>query len=274
LVERRTGRGKIAVLVRGGGEMATGVVHRLARSGFRVCITEILAPLAVRREVAFCEAVFDGQKEVEGIITRRVADEKEARWAWDKGMIPLLVDPECKIREAVKPQVLVDAIMAKKNLGTCRGDAPLVIGLGPGFHAGKDVHLVVETNRGHNLGRVIEEGEAEPDTGVPGEIGGYSRERVLRAPGSGRFFGNKKIGDPVRKGEVIARVEGALVEAGIDGVLRGILRDGHSVHQGMKVGDIDPREIRAHCFTISDKARAIGGGVLEAVLMGYSNFRR
>jgi xanthine dehydrogenase accessory factor len=249
--------------------MATGVVHRLVRSGFRVCITEIPAPLAVRREVAFGEAIFDGQKEVEGIVARRVADEKEVRGAWEEGMIPLLVDPECKIREVLKPQVLVDAIMAKRNVGTRMGDAPLVIGLGPGFCAGKDVHLVVETNRGHNLGRVIEEGEAEPNSGIPGEIGGYTWERVLRAPGSGRLLGSKKIGDPVKKGEGVARVEGAVVEAGIDGVLRGILRDGLSVHQGMKVGDIDPRGIRAHCFTISDKARAIGGGVLEAILMGY-----
>ncbi|HEX7371598.1 MAG TPA: selenium-dependent molybdenum cofactor biosynthesis protein YqeB, partial [Thermodesulfobacteriota bacterium] len=254
---------------RGGGEMATGVVHRLVRSGFRVCITEIPEPHAVRREVAFCEAVFDCQKEVEGITARRVGDEKEVRGAWDEGMIPLQVDPECKIREVLKPQVLVDAIMAKRNVGTRMGDAPLVIGLGPGFRAGADVHLVVETNRGHNLGRVIEDGEAEPDTGVPGEIGGYTWERVLRSPGNGRLLGSKKIGDPVKKGEVIARVGGAVVEAGIEGILRGILRDGLPVHQGMKVGDIDPRGIRAHCFTISDKARAIGGGVLEAILMGY-----
>jgi len=260
---------EIKVVVKGGGEMATGGVHRLVRSGLRVCITEIPTPLAVRREVAFCEAVFDGQKEVEGMIARRVGDEKEVRGAWDEGRIPLLVDPECKIRKVLKPQVLVDAIMAKRNIGTRMGDASLVIGLGPGFHAGKDVHLVVETNRGHNLGRVIEEGEAEPDSGIPGEIRGYTWERVLRAPGSGRLLANKKIGDPVKKGEQVARVEGAVIEAGIDGVLRGILRDGFSVHQGMKVGDIDPRGTRAHCFTISDKARAVGGGVLEAILMGY-----
>jgi len=266
---RKKNFSEMKVVVKGGGEMATGVVHRLTRSGFCVCITEIPAPLAVRREVAFCEAVFDGQKEVEKMIACRVADEKEIRGAWDEGMIPLLVDPECKIREVLKPKVLVDAIMAKRNMGTRMGDAPLVIGLGPGFYAGKDVHLVVETNRGHNLGRVIEEGEAEPDSSIPGEIHGYTWERVLRAPRSGRLLGSKKIGDPVKKGEEVARVEGAVVEAGIDGVLRGILRDGLSAHQGMKVGDIDPRGIRAHCFTISDKARAIGGGVLEAILMGY-----
>ncbi len=266
---RKKNFSEMKVLVKGGGEMATGVVHRLARSGFRVCITEISEPLAVRREVAFCEAVFEGRKEVEGLVARRAANGNEILESWEEGLIPLLVDPECKIREVLKPEVLVDAIMAKRNLGTRMNDAPLVIGLGPGFRAGADVHRIVETSRGHNLGRVIEDGEAEPDTGIPGETGGYTWERVLRAPGNGRFMGSKKIGDPVKRGEVIARVEGLPVEAGIDGVLRGILRDGFSVQQGMKVGDVDPRGIRAHCFTISDKARAIGGGVLEAILMGY-----
>jgi xanthine dehydrogenase accessory factor len=219
--------------------------------------------------VAFCEAVFERRKEVDGLVARLVTGEREVLRAWEEKMIPLVVDPECRIREILQPPILVDAILAKKNTGTRIGDAPLVIGLGPGFRAGKDVHLVVETNRGHNLGRVIEEGEAEPDSSIPGEIHGFTWERVLRAPRSGRLVGRKKIGDPVKKGEEIARVEGAVVEAGIDGVLRGILRDGLSAQQGMKVGDIDPRGIRAHCFTISDKARAIGGGVLEAILMRY-----
>jgi xanthine dehydrogenase accessory factor len=255
------------ILVRGGGEMATGVVHRLVRSGFRVCITEIPEPLAVRREVSFCEAVLEGFKEVEGLVACRAASEKEILESWEKRLIPLAVDPECKIREWLKPRVLVDATLAKKNTGTRMSDAPLVIGLGPGFRAGVDVHLVVETNRGHDLGRVIEEGEAEPDTGVPGEIGGYTRERVLRAPAAGSFRIKKHIGDPVQKGEEVAEVAGVGVEALITGVLRGILRDGSFVSPGMKVGDIDPRGIRSHCFTISDKARAIGGGVLEAILM-------
>ena len=255
------------VVVKGGGEMATGVAHRLARSGFRVCLTEIAEPQAVRREVAFCEAVFESRKEVDGLVARLVTGEREVLRAWEEKMIPLLVDPECRIREILKPPILVDAILAKRNTGTRLGDASLVIGLGPGFRAGKDVHLVVETNRGHNLGRVIEEGEAEPDTGVPGEIGGYTWERVLRAPASGRFQAKRQIGDAVQKGEQVAEVEGLGVEAPIAGVLRGILRDGLFVPQGMKVGDIDPRGIRTHCFTISDKARAIGGGVLEAILM-------
>lgn len=264
---RMKDRSKVTVVVKGGGEMATGVVHRLARSGFRICITEISEPQAVRREVAFCEAVFEGHKKVEGLMACRIADEKEIEETWEKGMIPIMVDRECRIRELLKPQVLIDAIMAKKNMGTRLTDAPLVIGLGPGFRAGVDVHLVVETKRGHKLGRVIDEGEAEPNTGVPGEIGGYTWKRVLRAPADGKMKGRRKIGDLVNKGERVAEIGGLAVETSIDGVLRGILRDDLFVHQGMKVGDVDPRGIRAYCFSISDKARAIGGGVLEAILM-------
>ena len=263
---------KLMVLVKGGGEMATGVAHRLARSGFRLCLTEIGAPQAVRRGVSFCEAVFEGRKEVEGLVARRANGEKEILAAWEEKVIPLVVDPECRIREILRPAVLVDAILAKRNTGTRLDDAPLVIGLGPGFRAGKDVHLVVETNRGHNLGRVIEAGEAEPDTGIPGEIGGRTWERVLRTPVAGRFRAKKEIGDSVQKGERVAEVEGIDIEAQIGGVLRGVLRDGLFVPQGMKVGDIDPRGIRAHCFTISDKARAIGGGVLEAILLRSDQF--
>ena len=264
-------RSEALVIIKAGGEMATGVAHRLVRSCFRVCLTEIPEPQAVRRGVAFCEAVFEGRKEVDGLVARRVTGEREILKAWEEKMIPLVVDPECRIRETLKPPILVDAILAKRNTGTRREDAPLVIGLGPGFRAGQDVHLVVETNRGHNLGRVIEDGGAEPDTGVPGEIGGLTRERVLRAPAAGRFRAHRQIGDAVLKGERVAEVEGVGVDARTAGVLRGILRDGLFVPQGMKVGDIDPRGVRAHCFTISDKARAIGGGVLEAILMRYDH---
>lgn len=260
----------LVVLVKGGGEMATGVAHRLARCGFRVCMTEIPEPLAVRRGVAFCEAVFEAQKEVEGLLANRVTRREEIPAAWEKGEIPVIIDPQGAIRKELRPEVVVDAILAKRNTGTRIDDAPLVIGLGPGFRVGQSVHFVIETNRGHRLGKVIEEGEADPDTGIPGEIGGYSRERVLRAPLSGRFSGKKRIGDQVQKGELVAKVEGASVEAKIGGVLRGILRDGLRVQEGMKVGDIDPRGNREHCFTISDKARAIGGGVLEAILMRYN----
>jgi xanthine dehydrogenase accessory factor len=260
----------LVVLVKGGGEMATGVVHRLARSGFCICVTEIPEPLAVRRAVAFCEAVFEGQKEVEGLKAIRVNGKGEILRAWEEGRVPLVIDPEGSIRDVLNPDVVVDAILAKRNTGTLIGHAPFVIALGPGFYAGKDVHFVIETNRGHHLGKVIEEGEAEPDTGIPGETSGYTWERVLRAPASGRFKGKKQIGDRVEVGEIIAEVDGAFVDSKIKGVLRGILHDGLYVRGGMKVGDVDPRNVREHCFTISDKARAIGGGVLEAILRRYN----
>jgi len=261
----------LIVLVKGAGEMATGVAHRLARSGFRLCLTEIPEPLAVRREVSFCEAVFEGQKEVEGILAKRVFGVKEISGAWQEGTVPVVVDPECAIRKVLNPDVLVDAILAKRNTGTHITDAPLVIGLGPGFRTGEDVHMVIETNRGHRLGKVIEAGEAERNTGVPGEISGYTWERVLRAPASGRFQARKQIGDWVETGEVVAEVEGIPLDAKIAGVLRGMLREGLRVQEQMKVGDVDPRGIREYCFTISEKARAIGGGVLEAILMRYNN---
>lgn len=260
----------LVILVKGGGEMATGVAHRLARSGFRVGVTEIPEPLAVRREVAFSEAIFEGQKEVEGLVAKCVSSREGILQAWEEGRVPIFVDPECSIRATLNPDVVIDAIMAKRNTGTRIVDAPLVIGLGPGFRAGPDVHLVIETNRGHRLGKVIEVGEADPDTGIPGEISGYTWERVLRAPASGRFRGRKRIGDRVEAGEVAGEVDGVPVEAKIAGVLRGILRDGFWVQEQMKVGDVDPRGVREHCFTISEKARAIAGGVLEAILMRYN----
>jgi len=269
-IERVRNLKELVILVKGGGEMGTGVVHRLTRSGFRVCITETPQPLAVRREVAFCECVFEGEKEVEGLVARRVTGEGEILQAWKEGKIPLVIDPECIIRDSLNPDVLVDAIMAKRNTGTSLGEAPLVIGLGPGFRAARDVHFVIETNRGHRLGRIIEEGEAESNTGIPGEIAGYTWERVLQAPASGRFSGRKRIGDRVEKGEVVAEVEGSPVASKVGGVLRGILRDGLRVEEKMKVGDVDPRGLREYCFTISEKARAIGGGVLEAVLRRYN----
>ncbi len=260
----------LIILVKGGGEMASGVVQRLVRSGLRVCITELPEPIAVRRRVAFCEAVFTGKTEVEGMIARRVSGEEAIRRCWEKGEVPVVIDPACAIREILAPDVLVDAIVAKRNSGTALSDAPLVIGLGPGFRAGKDVHVVIETNRGHHLGRVIEAGEAEPDTGNPGSIGGYTRERVLRAPASGVFRAGKRIGDRVEKGEVVAEVGRVPVAAAISGVVRGILHDGLMAEPDMKVGDVDPSASREHCFTVSEKARAIGGAVLEAVMGKYN----
>ena len=259
------------ILIKGGGEMASGVVLRLVRSGFRVCITEIPEPLAVRREVSFCEAVFAGRKEIEGLVGKLVSGREEILRSWENGEAPVIIDPGCAIRKILSPDVVVDAILAKRNTGTTLSDAPLVIGLGPGFHAGRDVHFVIETNRGHHLGRVIEEGEAEADTGVPGDIGGYTWERVLRAPVGGRFLGKKQIGDRIEEGEIVAEVEGVPLKASISGVLRGILHDGLPVVPNMKVADVDPRALRENCLTVSDKARAIAGGVLEAILIKYNH---
>lgn len=262
---------ELKVLIKGAGELASGVAHRLSRCHFRVLMTEIPQPQAVRRGVAYCEAVYEGEKEVEGVVAKLISSPDEVFRVWQDGRLPLLVDPEARVRDVLKPEVLVDAIIAKKNLGTRISDAPLVIGLGIGFFAGRDVHAVIETNRGHNLGRVILKGEAEADTGVPGVIAGFSAERVLRAPKAGQFSTRKKIGDYVRAGDVVASVDGAPVKAIIDGVIRGLLRDGTQVYKGMKSGDIDPRGIRENCYTISDKARSIAGGVLEAILSRFKS---
>ncbi len=260
----------LKILIRGGGEMATGVAHRLARAHFKVCMTEIPQPLAVRREVSFSEAIYDGEKEVEGIIARCVDSLEKIFQEWERKAIPILVDPVASIKVALKPDVLIDATLAKRNLGTHLSDAPLVIGLGPGFQAGEDVHMVVETNRGHHLGRLILKGCAEADTRVPGVIGGYASERVLRAPGPGRTLHVRKIGDKVKAGETILYVDQTPVKAEIPGVLRGLIREGIQVPQGIKVGDIDPRGIPELCYTISEKARAIAGGVLEGILMVFN----
>ena len=263
--------GELVILIRGAGEMASGVAHRLYRSHFKICLVEISQPLAVRREVSFSEAVYEGEKEVEGVRARLVSNPAEVFSAWKDEKIPVLVDPAGKeTGEHLKPDVLIDAILAKHNLGTGMNDAPFVIGLGPGFNAGKDVHVVIETNRGQNLGRVISRGSAEPDTGIPGEIGGVTVERVLRAMKSGTFSPQEKIGDRVRKGSVVAVVDDYPIMAMVSGIVRGLLREGVAAHKGMKVGDIDPRGKREFCFSISEKARAIGGGVLEAILHRFN----
>jgi xanthine dehydrogenase accessory factor len=259
--------GEINVLVRGGGDLASGVVYRLHRAGMRVVVLELPEPTVIRRAVAFASALDEGVVEVEGLVGRRADSLDEALRILDQGEVPVMVDPEGNTIRRWHPDVVVDAILAKKNVGTRITDAPIVIGLGPGFVAGVDVHAVVETKRGHYLGRVILNGSAAPDTGVPGDIMGYASERVVRAPRSGFFKGSRQIGDQVRAGETVAEVEGESVIARIDGVLRGLLADNRVVTRGMKVGDVDPRDIRDHCFTISDKALAIGGGVLEALLL-------
>jgi xanthine dehydrogenase accessory factor len=260
----------LRVLIKGAGEQASGVAYRLARAGLKVAMTEIPHPLCVRRGVSFCEAIVGGHKEVEGITARCIAGVEDVPDAWKDGVIPLLIDPTASCREIIKPHVIVDAILAKRNLGTHKGDAPLVIGLGPGFTAGEDVDVVIETNRGHDLGRVIYDGQAEPDTGVPGEIAGVGVERVLRAPRAGIFRPLKEIGETIEAGEMVAWVEDEPVKAAIPGVLRGLLREGIIVQKGLKAGDVDPRGRRENCFTISDKARAIGGGVLEAIIARFN----
>lgn len=252
------------IVVKGAGDMATGVAVRLHRAGLRLLMTEIAAPTVVRRSVAFAEAVFAGETIVEDVRAQRCADLAEAA-ALDPEIIPVLVDPAAAVVRQVHPTVLVDGIMAKRNLGTRIDDAPVTIALGPGFAAGQDVHAVIETQRGHYLGRMILEGGAEPDTGVPGNIGGYTRERVLRAPAEGRLLEPAPIGARVGPGDTVARVGDQPVQAAIHGTLRGLLREGIPVSAGMKVGDVDPRAERAHCFTVSDKSLAVGGGALEAV---------
>jgi xanthine dehydrogenase accessory factor len=260
----------VVILIRGAGEMATGVAHRLVSCRFKVCMTETSNPQAVRREVAFSEALFDSEKEVEGITAKRVESADHISEVWRDGKIPLLIDPEAEVKDFLKPDVLIDATLAKKNLGTKITDAPLVIGLGPGFHAGRDVHLIIETNRGHNLGKIISNGEAELNTGIPGAIGGYTEERVIRAPKDGSFKALKKIGDGVRANEKVGIIENMPVRSRIAGVIRGLLRDGTEVWKGMKLGDVDPRGIKGHCYTISDKGRTISGGVLQALLEHFN----
>ena len=297
---------KLLIICRGAGDLATGIIHRLHRAGHRVIALETDYPAAIRRQVSFCEAVYDGSAAVEGVTARLVpalADAETdtetcsgindipaahiASEKWDSsaieavleaGEIPLLIDPKGESIALLKPDVVVDAIIAKKNLGTTINMAPLVIGVGPGFTAGQDVHLVIESMRGHNLARIITDGMAQPNTGVPGNIAGFTSERVIHAPAAGYIHDVRKIGDIVQKGEEIARIypdkesyDNALseyvpVNATITGIIRGLIREGYYFREGFKIADIDPRESElTNCFTISDKARSIAGSVLEAV---------
>lgn len=255
--------------MKGGGDIASGVAWRLHQCGLKVFVTEIDQPVAIRRKVAFCEAVYDEKAVVEGVEASLVHDVKEMYPIWDQGKIPILVDPSCKARHIIKPDVIVDAILAKKNISTSINDAPLVIALGPGFEAGRDAHFVVETQRGHNLGRLLAVGSARPDTGVPAPVLGITTDRVLRAPVDGRWQNAMEIGDLVKKGDSVGSVAGVPAKALIEGVLRGMIRPGINVQEGLKIGDIDPRARREYCHIISDKALAIGGGVLEGILRFY-----
>ena len=296
----------LLIICRGAGDLATGIIHRLHRAGHRVIALETDYPAAIRRQVSFCEAVYDGSAAVEGVTARLVPALADAETdtetylgindtpaahivseKWDSsaieavleaGEIPLLIDPKGESIELLKPDVVVDAIIAKKNLGTTINMAPLVIGVGPGFTAGQDVHLVIESMRGHNLARIITDGMAQPNTGVPGNIAGFTSERVIHAPAAGYIHDVRKIGDIVQKGDEIARIypdkesyDNALseyvpVNATITGIIRGLIREGYYFREGFKIADIDPRESElTNCFTISDKARSIAGSVLEAV---------
>ena len=255
------------VMVRGGGDLASGVIHRLYRCGYRVVILETERPSAIRRMVSFCEAVYDGEAFVEGVLSRRIEEVSQCQDAWDAGEIPLLIDEKAEAAAALSPAALVDGILAKRNLGTSRDMAPVTIGLGPGFEAGEDVDFVVETMRGHDLGRIIEEGCALPNTGIPGTVGGVSKERVIHSPCEGVIKNKKEIGDLVEKDEYLAYVGETPVKASISGILRGIIRNGYQVPKGMKIADIDPRkEEKKNCYTISDKARCIAGSVVEILL--------
>ncbi len=254
------------IVIKGAGEMASAVAWRIYMANIRrILMLETDAPLAVRRGVSYCEAVHDGQKTVEDVSAVKV-DAGSIQAAWDRSQIGVAVDPKWELLERLRPDVVIDAILAKRNLGTRKAEAPLVIGLGPGFAAGQDVHMVVETHRGHHLGRIITSGRAAPNTGIPGPINGYTEQRVLRAPCDGAFKASGAIGDRVKKGQTVGTVAAEPVRANIDGVLRGLIRSSSQVHQGLKIGDVDPRGDVNYCHTISDKARAISGSVLEAIL--------
>lgn len=254
------------VVVRGGGDLASGIIHKLSRSGFRVLVLDVEEPLAIRRQVSFCEAVYSGEIVVEGVRGLLVQDLDEAGRVLDQGHIPVLVDTEGSCLASLRPLALVDAIIAKKNLGTRKDMAAITLAVGPGFEAGVDVDLVVESKRGHYLGTLIDEGFAVANTGRPGEVLGYVEERVLRASGDGQVETFYKIGDRVEAGDLICLTGGQEVYAEISGILRGIIQEGLMVRKGLKIGDIDPRGVRDHAFTISDKARTIAGGVLEGIL--------
>jgi xanthine dehydrogenase accessory factor len=257
---------RVLVLIRGGGDLASGVAYRLTKAGFPAVMTELAQPLAIRRTVAFASAVFEGQVTIDTLTARRVDRVADVQLVLARGEIPVLVDEAGTSLSELKPAVVVDARLAKRNLGTTIHDAALVIALGPGFEAGKDCHAVIETNRGHYLGRVIWQGAAEPNTGQPGSVKGRVGDRVLRAPADGHVVPNRQIGDMLQEGELIGSVDGMPVIAPFDGMLRGLVHPTVQVFKGMKIGDVDPRGERDFCFKISEKSLAIGGGVLEAIL--------
>lgn len=254
------------VVIRGAGDIATGIALRLFRARIQVVMTDLECPTAIRRTVCFSQAISDGETAVEGVTAKRAETPAQVLALLEQRIVPVLADPEGHCISTLKPDGVVDAILAKENLGTRITDARVVIGVGPGFTVGEDCHAVVETMRGHYLGRVFYTGSAQPNTGIPGLIGGFAGERVLRAPADGVFHPLRRIGDQVKEGETAATVDGQPMVCTLTGILRGILPEGTPVYKGMKAGDIDPRCKLEHCCCASDKALAIGGGVLEALL--------
>ncbi len=266
---------ELVIGVKSAGEIASGIVCRLFQSNIKnIFMMETKVPLAVRRQVSFSEAVYNGKIIIEGVEGKKIVSFDEIHHTWDENKIPVIVDPDWTCIQNIQPHVVIDAIIAKKNIGTSISQAPLTIGLGPGFEAGFkasiDVHVVIETNRGHNLGRVILNGCPEANTGIPGSIKGFTHERVLRAPCSGKFTSDLDIGAMVKKDQVVGRVNNQDVIARIDGVLRGQIRNNTMVTDNLKIGDIDPRGEKQYCQSVSEKARAIGGSVLEAILQKYN----
>ena len=254
------------ILIKGAGDLASGTAVRLAHCGFQIVMTDLKHPTSIRRTVCFSEAIRTGVQTVEDVTAQYAPSVEEISAIHRRGHIAVLADPNALCVRTLQPEVVVDAILAKRNLGTCLMDAPIVIALGPGFTAGVDCHAVIETMRGHDLGRMILSGATQMNTGIPGSISGFTTERVLRAPRDGIFTEVRKIGDTVKRGETVAEVDGEPVITLIDGVVRGLLPSGTPVTKGMKSGDVDPRSAVEHCYTVSDKARAIAGGVLEAIL--------
>lgn len=254
------------VIIRGGGDLASGVAHCLHTCGFKVLILEVDSPLVVRRKVSFAQAVIDGETVLEDVRAVKCSVEQQIHDAWETGCIPVCVDPAGVMIRQINPYAVIDATLAKRDTGMRLDMAPLTLALGPGFDAGRHVHIVIETMRGHNLGRWIFKGQALTDTGVPEAVQGYAAERVLRAPCSGTVEHVLDIGDRVNPGDSICLVGGMPVTAPFSGIVRGLIMNGRQVPARLKIGDVDPRGVRENCFTISDKARALGGAVLSAIL--------
>ncbi|WFD12278.1 selenium-dependent molybdenum cofactor biosynthesis protein YqeB [Tepidibacter hydrothermalis] len=254
------------VIIRSGGDIASGIAHRLYKCGFKVIIIEIEKPLVIRRSISFADSISKGKKEVEGVVAKHIKRYDEIDGIWKNKEIPVIIDEGCTILNYIKPLAVVDAILAKKNIGTHIDMAPITIGVGPGFEAGVDVNLVVETNRGQTLGQVIHSGKAQENTGIPGNIIGYTTERVIKSPCDGVLTIKEDIGNMVYKGDVVCYVGDEPVKTVISGVVRGMISDNSNVFKGLKIADVDPRGKTEYCDIISDKARAVAGGVVEAIM--------